>query len=182
MSGRCPRRRAVITEDLTDGVAIINAAAGRFDVMLVPDDTAELQGDFHHVVELTDLQGRVATLLVGRLRVYVPGALVQARSSSAPGPADSRDPRHDPSARPWSKPPARAIWGDVVEEARDRQDSLNAAAAALDVLRAAPPEQLWPVLLPWRPMGEAPKDGSRVLARPRPAHHARRALWLFLMD
>ena len=52
-------------------------------------------------------------------------------------------------------------WDQLRESTRElfRCD----ARIILDVLCAAPPELLWPILMPWRPMETAPRDGTAVL-------------------
>lgn len=71
--GGGPNTSAVLTKSTanTGEITIVGPAAdGRFDVILVPTDTAELAGDiYYHEVELTDSNGKTFTVFDGHLRI-----------------------------------------------------------------------------------------------------------------
>jgi hypothetical protein len=56
---------ALIAKSLGAGVTVLDAAAGLFEVLLAPADTAALSGEFHHEAEIVDPDGP-ATVLYGR--------------------------------------------------------------------------------------------------------------------
>jgi len=65
LSKSATKRPALIEKALLDGVTVISAPGGRFDVTLEPEDTEDLKGDYYHEAELIDSGGRVATVLTG---------------------------------------------------------------------------------------------------------------------
>jgi hypothetical protein len=63
--GRGVEGPALIEKSLGAGVTILDAAAGLFEVLLSPGDTAALSGEFHHEAEIVDPDGP-ATVIYGR--------------------------------------------------------------------------------------------------------------------
>ncbi len=51
------------------GVAITDAANGKFQVTLAPADTAALAGDFYHEAQVRDGAGNISTVLTGKLTI-----------------------------------------------------------------------------------------------------------------
>ena len=62
---------AVITKQSGgQGIEIPVGTDGVFEVTLAPADTAGLRGDFVHEAEVTDSDGKKATVTVGRLTIH----------------------------------------------------------------------------------------------------------------
>jgi hypothetical protein len=58
----------LITKSVGDGIAIVDGAAGRFDVTLDPEDTAELGGSYYYEAEIDDADV-ISTVLSGRATI-----------------------------------------------------------------------------------------------------------------
>lgn len=60
----------LVEKTLSDGIAVVSAAAGTFTVTLAPADTATLEaGTYWHSAVVTSSGGTVTTTLRGRLRI-----------------------------------------------------------------------------------------------------------------
>lgn len=66
---RSPRDASLVTKTSPNsGVSISDAEAGRVDVALVPGDTEDLEGYYHHELEMT-LSGFTDAVAEGRLEI-----------------------------------------------------------------------------------------------------------------
>lgn len=53
------------------GVELTDPTSGIFEITLVPDDTESLLGDYNHECELTDLNDKISTIMVGTVKVLI---------------------------------------------------------------------------------------------------------------
>ena len=51
------------------GIAITDAANGKFQITLAPADTASLTGEFYHEAQVRDGTGNISTVLTGKLTI-----------------------------------------------------------------------------------------------------------------
>lgn len=58
-----------VTKTLGAGIAITDAAAGKFAITLAPADTAALGGRYTHQARVTDALGKRSTVMTGILEV-----------------------------------------------------------------------------------------------------------------
>jgi hypothetical protein len=63
--GGAPILPAVIVKSLGSGVAVTDAAAGKFTVTLANGETGALAGTYRHEAEVTDADGRISTVFIG---------------------------------------------------------------------------------------------------------------------
>jgi hypothetical protein len=67
---KSPRSAVIASHSLVDGnVSVIDAAAGRFNVLIDPADTESLSGLYYHEAELTDSAGNVGTCMAGTVTI-----------------------------------------------------------------------------------------------------------------
>jgi hypothetical protein len=67
---KSPRSTIIASHSIADGnVSIIDAAAGRFNVLIDPADTESLSGLYYHEAELTDSSGNVGTCMAGTVTI-----------------------------------------------------------------------------------------------------------------
>ena len=67
---------ALLEKETGDGVVIVNGPQGRFDVLLEPEDTAALRGDYYNEAKLVDGSGRQLTVELTEDRIRVELALM----------------------------------------------------------------------------------------------------------
>lgn len=60
---------ALVQKELSAGIEIIDADAGRFDITLDSVDTETLKGEYYHEAELIDALDRVATVFAGTITI-----------------------------------------------------------------------------------------------------------------
>lgn len=65
---------AIINSVTLDGIEITNAEGGEFIIILEPEDTRNLAGNFFHAARVTDLDGRTAVVTTGILTIRKSGA------------------------------------------------------------------------------------------------------------
>lgn len=58
----------LIDKTVGDGLTIINGAAGRYNVLLNPIDTVDLQGSYYHE-SLLDDNGTISTIMAGKAQI-----------------------------------------------------------------------------------------------------------------
>jgi len=56
-----------------DGITIIEPANGKCQISLDREDTLNLSGKYYHEAELTDVEGRVSTILLGMVTIHPSG-------------------------------------------------------------------------------------------------------------
>ena len=66
-AGDYPIGSALVSKALGSGIAITNGAAGVLTVTIANGDTGALVGGYRHELEITDADGRVSTVLLGRV-------------------------------------------------------------------------------------------------------------------
>lgn len=66
---RSVRSAALVSYDLTDNIAIIDATAGRFNVNLDAADTESLKGLHYHEADIVDSTGKTGTVLYGTVTI-----------------------------------------------------------------------------------------------------------------
>lgn len=60
---------ALISKSLANGISIVSAAEGTFDVTLSDSDTEALKGDYYYEVRLTNSLGNKITLAYGKFSI-----------------------------------------------------------------------------------------------------------------
>jgi hypothetical protein len=61
-------RPPLISKTVGDGITIVDGAAGRFDVLLDPEDTQALSGTYYYEGEIDDA-GTISTVLWGNVQI-----------------------------------------------------------------------------------------------------------------
>jgi hypothetical protein len=64
------KRNPYLTENdvlktTSNGILITDPVNGKLQIKLLPEDTEEMFGEFHHELEITDVPGNVSTVMVG---------------------------------------------------------------------------------------------------------------------
>lgn len=65
------RADALLTKTLSDGVAIVNAVAGRVDISLSKAEMEPLSGKYYHEIRYKNLGGKTVTLTFGVVEIQV---------------------------------------------------------------------------------------------------------------
>jgi len=60
----------VLTKTTSSGITLTDPTNGIFKMLLLPEDTENLLGEYNHECEITDLSNNVSTILVGKVTVY----------------------------------------------------------------------------------------------------------------
>ena len=64
-AGRTSSSAVKVTKTLGSGITITDAVNGILEITLTPADTAALQGDYYHELQIVDASGKKRTVLAG---------------------------------------------------------------------------------------------------------------------